>query len=80
MQFDMIIEAKEFKENKLKILSSVPLKIYVKSEEGQVVEEITTKPEQMIYDIEPTLTEGMTVEVKLIPGHPVDFYPVVNAL
>lgn len=80
MQFDMIIEAKEFKENKLKILSSVPLSIFVKGTDGQVLTEITTQADQMIYDIEPTLTEGMTVEVKLIPGHPVDFYPVVNAL
>lgn len=80
MNFDMIIEAKEFNENKLKVLSSVPLKIFVKAEDGHTLEEITTDPDQMIYDIDVKLYDGMTVEVKLIPGVPVAFYPVVNAL
>lgn len=80
MNFDMVIEAKEFKENKLKVLSSVPLKVFVKGEDGHVLEEITTNPDQMIYDIDVKLSEGSTVEVKLIPGEPVAFYPVVNAL
>lgn len=80
MQFDMTIEATEFKEGKLKVLSSVPLKVLVKREDGSVAEEITTKPEQMIYVIDTQLQADMVVEVKLIPGYPVDFYPVVNAL
>lgn len=80
MQFDMLINASEFTENKLKVLSSVPLQVLVKDEAENVVEEITTAPEQMIYTFAKQLTKDMTVEVKLIPGHPVEFYPVVNAL
>ncbi len=33
----------------------------------------------MIYDLA-FLEKGMVVEVHLIPGNPVEFYPVVNAL
>ncbi|MGM0138936.1 hypothetical protein IGI65_001386 [Enterococcus sp. DIV0755b] len=79
MQFDMEINASEFKEKKLKILASVPLNVIVKNDSGQLVEEFRTEPSQMLYDLA-FLTDDMVVEVHLIPGNPVEFYPVVNAL
>ncbi|MEG0078932.1 MULTISPECIES: hypothetical protein [Enterococcus] len=79
MQFDMEIKASEFKKKQLKILASVPLQVMVKDDSGQLVEEFTTEPSQMIYDLA-FLEKGMVVEVHLIPGNPVEFYPVVNAL
>ncbi|MBO0448904.1 hypothetical protein JZO76_05075 [Enterococcus sp. MJM12] len=79
MQFDMEINANEFKEKKLKVLANVPLKVVIRDDSGQLVEEFITKPSQMLYDLA-FLTEKMVVEVHLIPGNPVEFYPVVNAL
>lgn len=51
----------------------------VKNDSGQLVEEFRTEPSQMLYDLA-FLTDDMVVEVHLIPGNPVEFYPVVNAL
>ncbi|WP_291291493.1 hypothetical protein [Enterococcus sp.] len=79
MPFDMTIAASEFKEKKLKVLASIPLQILVK-EDDQVLKELTTTPEQMLYDLSDVLTDDCIVEVKLIPGYVVEFYPVVNAL
>jgi hypothetical protein len=79
MQFDMAIAASEFKEKKLKVLASIPLQVLVK-EDDQLVKEFTTTPDQMVYDLSDILADNYTVEVKLIPGHVVEFYPVVNAL
>lgn len=79
MPFDMTIAASEFKEKKLKVLASIPLQILVKQDD-QLVKELTTKPDQILYDLSDVLTDDHVVEVKLIPGHVVEFYPVVNAL
>ena len=79
MPFDMTIAASEFKEKKLKVLASIPLQILVKQDD-QLVKELTTKPDQMLYDLSDVLTDDHVVEVKLIPGQVVEFYPVVNAL
>ncbi|BCA85398.1 hypothetical protein EsVE80_09210 [Enterococcus saigonensis] len=79
MPFDMEINANEFKEKKLKVLASVPLKVIVKDETGKLVKEFDTQPSQMLYDLA-FLTAEMVVEVHLIPGNPVEFYPVVNAI
>ena len=69
MPFDMTIAASEFKEKKLKVLASIPLQILVKQDD-QLVKELTTKPDQMLYDLSDVLTDD----------HVVEFYPVVNAL
>lgn len=80
MQFDMSILTREFTENKLKVLSSAILAVQVLDEQGHVLEEFQTNSDEMIYPIQTPLIEGMTVEVKLVPGQIVAFYPVVNAL
>lgn len=80
MPFDMEIAATEFKENKLKVVSSVPLLVEVFDANNQQVETFNTNPDETIYPIQSKLTEGQTVSVKLIPGSAVAFYPVVQAL
>ena len=56
MPFDMTIAASEFKEKKLKVLASIPLQILVK-EDDQVLKELTTTPEQMLYDLSDVLSK-----------------------
>ncbi|MFV0561376.1 MAG: hypothetical protein ACK5NA_11850 [Enterococcus sp.] len=80
MPFDMEIAATEFKENKLKVVSSVPLLVEVFDANNQQVETFNTNPDETIYPIQSNLSEGQTVSVKLIPGSAVAFYPVVQAL
>lgn len=80
MQFDMEIPATEFKENRIKILSSVALTVSVVDDQEQVKESFTTRPEETIYSITAQLAETDVVRVKLIPGSVVAFYPVVQAL
>lgn len=79
MLFDMTIPASEFQQKQLKVLASIPLQVCIK-EADQVSHQFTTDPAQMIYDLADYLSENSTVEVKLIPGSVVEFYPVVNAL
>lgn len=79
MLFDMTIPASAFQEKQLKVLASIPLQVFIK-EADQVIHQFTTEPAQMIYDLADHLLENSVVEVKLIPGSVVEFYPVVNAL
>ncbi|WP_313509704.1 hypothetical protein [Enterococcus sp.] len=79
MLFDMSIPASEFQQKQLKVLASIPLQVMIK-ELDQVTYQFTTVPDQMMYDLAEYLSEDSLVEVKLIPGSVVEFYPVVNAL
>ncbi|WP_461197616.1 hypothetical protein [Enterococcus sp. N249-2] len=79
MLFDMTIPASEFQQKQLKVLASIPLQVMIK-ELDQVTYHFTTVPDQMMYDLAEYLSEDSLVEVKLIPGSVVEFYPVVNAL
>jgi len=79
MLFDMTIPASEFQQKQLKVLASIPLQVMIK-ELDQVTYQFTTVPNQMMYDLAEYLSEDSLVEVKLIPGSVVEFYPVVNAL
>jgi hypothetical protein len=79
MLFDMTIPASEFQQKQLKVLASIPLQVKIK-ELDQVTYQFTTVPDQMMYDLAEYLSEDSLVEVKLIPGSVVEFYPVVNAL
>ncbi|HCE12303.1 MULTISPECIES: hypothetical protein [unclassified Enterococcus] len=79
MLFDMTIPASEFQQKQLKVLASIPLQVMIK-ELDQVTYQFTTVPDQMMYDLAEYLSEDSLVEVKLIPGSVVEFYPVVNAL
>lgn len=79
MPFDMLIEAKEFSENKLKVLSPATLQVRVLAD-GNELERFETNPQETIYTLKTPLTEEMQVEVTLVPGQVVAFYPVVNAL
>ena len=79
MLFDMTITASEFQQKQLKVLASIPLQVMIK-ELDQVTYQFTTVPDQMMYDLAEYLSEDSLVEVKLIPGSVVEFYPVVNAL
>jgi len=79
MLFDMTIPASAFTEKKLKVLASIPLQVRLLKDE-QLIHEFTTSPDQMLYDLSDVLEADVVVEVKLIPGSVVEFYPVVNAL
>ena len=52
MQFDMEINANEFKEKKLKVLANVPLKVVIRDDSGQLLEEFITKPSQIMVIIQ----------------------------
>lgn len=79
MLFDMTIPASAFTEKKLKVLASIPLQVRLLKDE-QLLHEFTTSPDQMLYDLSDVLEADAVVEVKLIPGSVIEFYPVVNAL
>ncbi|MBP2098988.1 hypothetical protein [Enterococcus rivorum] len=80
MEFNLTILPNEFTENKLNVLSLVSLSIEVKDEYGIVVERIETTPSEKEYKLATELGTNMRVEVHLIPGQEVEFYPVVTAL
>lgn len=80
MEFEMTILPNEFTENKLKILSLVSLSVEVKDVFGTVIEQFETTPSEKDYQLATKLEANMRVEVHLLPGQKVEFYPVVTAL
>lgn len=80
MEFNATFLPTDFSENKLKILSLVKLVVQVKDNNGMIVEEFQTNPSEKIYKISTLLTPSMEVEVTVLPGEVVEFYPVVTAL
>ncbi|MDA9470177.1 hypothetical protein [Enterococcus sp. 5H] len=80
MEFNATFLPTDFSENKLKILSLVKLIVQVKDNNGTIVEEFQTNPSEKIYKISTLLTPSMEVEVTVLSGEVVEFYPVVTAL
>ena len=80
MQFNATFFPTDFTENKLNVLSLVRLLVQVKENDGTEIEEFETDPSEKLYKIDTELTETMKVEVSVVQGEVIEFYPVVTAL
>lgn len=80
MEFNLTILPNEFTENKLNVLSLVKLSVEVKDEFGVTIEQFETSTSEKEYVLTTDLEANMRVEVHLIPGQEVEFYPIVTAL
>ncbi|WP_348922959.1 hypothetical protein [Enterococcus rotai] len=80
MQFNTTFLPADFSQNKLKVLSLVKLLVQIKDNDGTIVEAFETVSSEKIYTINSTLTDTMKVEVSVVQGEIVEFYPVVTAL
>ncbi|WP_086312925.1 hypothetical protein A5821_000493 [Enterococcus sp. 7F3_DIV0205] len=80
MQFATTFLPADFSQNKLKVLSLVKLLVQIKNNDDKIIEEFETVPSEKVYKINSELIPTTRVEVTVVPGEVIEFYPVVTAL